>query len=351
MKIEIVPFTPELLPQAGELLAARHRETRRTFPQLPARYEETGPAARAVEAVWKREGSAGFAAFTDSRMTAFLIGDAVNDPGWGSSGWIRPAGWACTTGLAGTSGMGNELLRDLYACLGKVWLEKGILTHLVFTPVLNPDLIDIWFSLSFGIEQIHGIADMENPEWVSSERGSKNRENSAEIEIRRARPGDSGQLVEMSDIIWKTQIETPVWAQVPPEYPAQIEEGWAELPEDKELTVWLALEKEKLAGIHVYMPADRSGENIMIPENCCHLVVAATREKERGRGISSMLLKRGFEEAMHQGFKYCETDWRSTNLLSSRHWPRKGFHPVLYRLVRRVDPRIISETEYQLSYL
>jgi hypothetical protein len=32
--------------------------------------------------------------------------------------------------------------------------------------------------------------------------------------------------------------------------------------------------------------------------------------------------------------------WRSTNLLTARFWPRQGFRPVAYRLVRRVDQRI-----------
>jgi hypothetical protein len=31
---------------------------------------------------------------------------------------------------------------------------------------------------------------------------------------------------------------------------------------------------------------------------------------------------------------------RSTNLLASRFWPRQGFRPIAYRLVRRVDQRI-----------
>jgi hypothetical protein len=34
------------------------------------------------------------------------------------------------------------------------------------------------------------------------------------------------------------------------------------------------------------------------------------------------------------------TDWRVTNLLSSRFWPRQGFRPVVYRLTRRIDARV-----------
>jgi hypothetical protein len=45
-------------------------------------------------------------------------------------------------------------------------------------------------------------------------------------------------------------------------------------------------------------------------------------------------------QAARAGFRYCETDWRSANLLASRFWPRQGFRPVAYRLARRIDPRI-----------
>ena len=131
MIIEIIPFKPEFLPQAGELLAGRHADTRQTFPELPARFEEAGPAARAVDSVWKREGASGFAAFVESRMAAFLIGDAVIDPDWGHSGWIRAAGWACTAEPAAGRDAGRELLRDLYSRLGELWVEQGILTHVV----------------------------------------------------------------------------------------------------------------------------------------------------------------------------------------------------------------------------
>lgn len=42
---------------------------------------------------------------------------------------------------------------------------------------------------------------------------------------------------------------------------------------------------------------------------------------------------------------------RSTNLLASRFWPRLGFRPIAYRLVRRVDQRIAWASPSSLPYL
>jgi ribosomal protein S18 acetylase RimI-like enzyme len=58
------------------------------------------------------------------------------------------------------------------------------------------------------------------------------------------------------------------------------------------------------------------------------------------KGIGTLLTRTGLAQARASGYRFCETDWRSTNLVSSRFWLKQGFRPVAYRLVRRIDPRI-----------
>jgi ribosomal protein S18 acetylase RimI-like enzyme len=57
-------------------------------------------------------------------------------------------------------------------------------------------------------------------------------------------------------------------------------------------------------------------------------------------GIGRALTNHGLTYAFEKGYRNCLTDWRSTNLLSSRFWPSQGFRPVAYRLIRRIDPQI-----------
>ena len=59
MTIEIIPFQDELLPQAAELLAARHRRDRHMLPALPARFENQEAALKAIVAVRAKEQVAG----------------------------------------------------------------------------------------------------------------------------------------------------------------------------------------------------------------------------------------------------------------------------------------------------
>jgi ribosomal protein S18 acetylase RimI-like enzyme len=53
-----------------------------------------------------------------------------------------------------------------------------------------------------------------------------------------------------------------------------------------------------------------------------------------------MLARHGLLHAKEAGYRFCVADWRTTNLLSSRFFPRLGFTPVAFRLTRHIDPRI-----------
>ena len=55
MKTEYRPFTDEMLPEAGQLLAERHARNRQTLQLLPARFEDPQIAAKAVEVLWQEK--------------------------------------------------------------------------------------------------------------------------------------------------------------------------------------------------------------------------------------------------------------------------------------------------------
>ena len=90
----------------------------------------------------------------------------------------------------------------------------------------------------------------------------------------------------------------------------------------------------------LYLPAAPETDNMLVPEQCTFLAVAATREEEQGRGVGRALTAHGLAADHAAGYTHCITDWRVANLLSSRFWPQQGFRPVAYRLSRRLDERI-----------
>jgi ribosomal protein S18 acetylase RimI-like enzyme len=94
-------------------------------------------------------------------------------------------------------------------------------------------------------------------------------------------------------------------------------------------------------GFTLLLPEESDDSAISVPERSIDLVLAGTRATERGRGIGSALAARALDSAAKEGFAACIADWRTANLLASRFWPRLGFHPVAYRLERRIDGRVL----------
>ena len=331
MSIKIIPFNNDLLPQAGELLAQRHRSDRVVLPALPSRFENPGVARRAIEASLSRERAGGFAAMDDGGLVAYLIGDMVLDNLWGRTAWVRTAGVACRPEAD------MEIVRDLYAALGATWVGHGIFCHYVQIPIADPAMIQTWFSLSFGIEHVYGLADLESVDPAMPL-------PPPEVEIRKAGPDDRRYLGDMSDVVWRQQVKAPVWAVEMPEAASENRELWESQLDESDVTVWLALAGGRVVGIQGYWPAESAlgaaDDNLFIPENCAHMSLAGTREGERGKGIGKLLSKSVLAQVRGEGYRFCDTEWRSTNLLASRFWPNRGYRPVAYRLVRRIDQRI-----------
>jgi ribosomal protein S18 acetylase RimI-like enzyme len=325
--MEIVPFSGELLDQAAQLLALRQRRDRASLPQLPARFEAPAEARAAIEAALRRKHARGFAALDDGRLVAYLIGDMQLDNLWGRSGWVRNAGCAYDP----DAGVG--VVRDLYAALGARWVDFGVFFHFALVPVADPDLLHAWFSLSFGIEQVHALADLEGLELRPPA-------PPAGVEIRRAGPEDRRYLEEMSDVIWRHQVQAPVWGIHLPETVDELRRAWGDLVDEEGVVLFLAFQGGRVVGSQGHWPAEEAGDVLFVPDKGIALSVAGTREAARGRGIGTLLTEHVLAHGRSSGYRWCETDWRSTNLLASRFWPRRGFRPVAYRLVRRIDPRI-----------
>lgn len=325
MSIEIIPLTEDLIPQCGELLAGRQERDRRILPQLPARFEDPQVAAAAVVAALARKHARGVAAVQDGRLLGYLIGDMLLDSLWGRSAWVRTAGFAAAPDVH------VEIVRDLYAALGAYWVSYGCFFHFALVPISDPALLQAWFSLSFGIEQVHALLSLAGS-------GGETPQPPPGVEIRRAGPQDRDHLAELSDLIWREQIQSPTWGIHLPE--SENRAGWADLAEDEEVTTWLAFEGGRVLGSQVYYGVETSEDDLMVPENCVRMTAAATRPEARGRGIGTSLTRHGLAQARADGFDTCETDWRSASLATDRFWRRRGFPPVVYRLVRRIDSRI-----------
>jgi GNAT superfamily N-acetyltransferase len=325
MPFELVPFTPQILTEAAILLAQRHTIARRALPLLPARFEQPNEAFVAIKAALERSHASGVAAMTGGRLIGYLIGDMVFDHTWGRAAWVRVAGQA----LAPEQSV--EVIRDLYAALSQRWVAYGCYTHVALVPTADQVLLDAWFRLSFGVEQMHALVDLERVETVPA---------NPQLTIRKVTAQDGPILASFADIIWQEQVAAPTWAFTAPERADELPTLYANEVDDAEGVSWIAFEGDQPLGFQSYYPYPEGVDTLFTPPNCAELATAATLQDARGRGVGTALTQQGFAWAKLAGYRVVETDWRSANLLSSRFWPKMGFRPVVYRLTRRIDPRI-----------
>ena len=332
MRLEVVPFEDEHLDAAGELLAARHRHDRAAEALLPETAEDPAVARGVVAAAAARPGTSGAAALRGGRLVGYLLGSRQPEDIQARSAWVGPAGHALARGED------PALYHDLYAAAGQPWVAAGCFSHYVLAPAADARVTAAWFALGFGQEQVYALRELTEADAAPQGPAPG---TDAGIEIRLAGPDDLDRVTELAGAISRYQAGPPVWQPSLPEFLDQLRESHAELLADPTATYWLALGADgRLLGLEVMLPAEADGGDLRTPPRCSYLEVAATRPEQRGAGVGLALTAHALAAAREAGYRYCMTDWRSTNLLASRFWPRRGFRPVALRLRRSVDPRV-----------
>ena len=326
MKTEFLPFTSEMIPDAGRLLAARHACNREQMPLLPKRFEEPAVATKAVETLWQEKHKGGYAAFRAGRMIAFLIGKTTTDP-WGRGGYVYLPGYALAEDA------NPAVIQDLYALLGEDWVGRGCFDHNLYINAADMRVVEALFDLGFGKERVDALMDLRTVEIPEVEEPGG-------VMIRKAESGDNAHLGSLSDIIFRALAKAPYWHPTVPEDWADLYEGWSELADDKEWTVWLALERDAALGTVGFRPEEETDTQMLVSPRTIYLSVAATKPEARGRGISTLLTWHGLGHAQQEGYETCYSNWISPNVLASRFWPRFGFKDAAYRLAKKVSPMI-----------
>lgn len=301
--MEIAPFADEHLDAAAELLAARHEAHRSAFPQLPADADYRAEIATLLE-----QGATG--AFTEG---AYVLGRSEAAERWGPNIWVDAGGHAASD---------PELLRDVWAEAAAGWFEQGIRAHYALVPATDASLLDAWFRLGFGAQQAHGLIDIPEREWPAG--------------VREATENDIEALVEIGPLLSRHQRQSPVFSSVP-------EQGADEVRAD----VLDDFATEGVANL-VYEAADRivgdfyvcslelsdAHSSLARAPGAAFIGFAIVHPDTRGIGAGVALLDASFAWARERGYETMVTDWRETNLLASRFWPRRGFGTTFLRLHR-----------------
>ncbi|WP_276353094.1 GNAT family N-acetyltransferase [Cohnella caldifontis] len=306
--------------------AAFQRSHVEAAAKLTSAFKTAEQAERAIEGVWERENVSGIAAFRDSELVGYLIGRLETDKARGRHTWVDYAGAAIAAGES------SELYREMYAAIASDWVANGSFRHYVLVPSGDEAAVDGWLRLGFAYEQVHAVQTIpavQLPEFADPA-----------VRIRLAGPEDEPAVRKISTLIMEHQAGAPVWAPAFGEDRAKFQEGYVQLIKDPSAYFWVAAREEEILGFQAFYPPDNLDIDRMFPGSCICLGVGATVPEARGQGIGAALVKHGLDRARREGFTNCIADWRMTNVEASRFWPKQGFTPYAYRLVRYVDPRI-----------
>ena len=113
---------------------------------------------------------------------------------------------------------------------------------------------------------------------------------------------------------------------------------WEEGFDDPTYTNFVAEHEGRVVGSAIGCAIEVSSEHtgIVRPPNAGFLGFAAVLPEARGLGAGRALGEAVLTWARDAGHPTVVTDWRETNLLSSRTWPRLGFRPTYRRLFRAI---------------
>jgi ribosomal protein S18 acetylase RimI-like enzyme len=319
--MEIVPFADEHLHEAARLLAARHARDRAAEPLLPRRYEDPAAALEEVETAWRAEGASGSAALRGSRLVGYVVGAPREVDAWGENIWVELGGHAVEE---------PEDARDLYGHAAARWVEEGRTRHYALVPA-SPPLVDAWFRIGFGQQQAHGYREVA---------GHSQAEMLEACEIREPTEADIDELVavEIDLALPRHQQASPVFSMRPLPGEEEIRKEWVDTISQGEEKVLLGYRDGLPVALWAFVGAEESRHfrGLGLPDAACYLAYAVTLPEARGAGLGLALTEKGFAWAAEQGYTAMVTDWRVTNLLASRFWPRRGFRASVLRLYRSI---------------
>jgi GNAT superfamily N-acetyltransferase len=316
----IVPFAEEHLDGAARLLAERHRAHRLVEPGLDPRYEAPEAACEELGALLRADGSSGVAGLMDGDVAGFVVG-TPRDASWGPNMWVEPAGHAATDA---------ELVRDLYAVAAERWVSDGLTLHYAMAPASDRALVDAWFRLGFGHQQVYAIRETPS----AAERS----EAPAGLTVRLARLGDLDALARLDVALPAHQALSPVFSlrALP-----TVDDARAEYEadfDDPRFTTFVVERDGEVIGSAIACSIEMSSDHksLALPPGAGFLGFASVLPEARGLGAGRVLGEAVIAWARETEREWVVTDWRMTNLLSSRAWPRLGFRPTFYRMHRAI---------------
>jgi ribosomal protein S18 acetylase RimI-like enzyme len=145
-------------------------------------------------------------------------------------------------------------------------------------------------------------------------------------------------LLEVDLALPRHQRASPVFSQRSLPSEEELRREWAATLAGLEEEVLICLRDGRPVACWGLVAAEQSTyhRGLGLPDRAAYLSFAATLPESRRAGVGVALTDASFAWAAGQGYRAIVTDWRVTNLLASRFWPRRGFRPSVLRLYRSI---------------
>lgn len=314
------PFTADDIPDAGRLLAMRHRVHLERQPFLDSAYADEARAAAEVGMLWRTGAASGSVVLEAGQVVGYMLGVTKNRQRWGPNVWVESAGFFAPD---------QHVLRLLYRDAAQGWVDQGRVAHYVLTPAGDPVMERAWWGLAFGLQHYHAAraTRVEPPVMPDG------------VVVREATTADIPILARLDQVLPEHQRRSPVFRlqlQIP-----DLREGEAEWHEEMEaptLVPYVAELDGRVVGSAIGTDIEMSSIHfgLLRPDHAGFVGYVAVLPEARRRGIGRALGEALLHWANDAGYRSVAADWRSTNLTSVATWEGLGFEPTFLRLHRHV---------------
>ncbi len=208
------------------------------------------------------------------------------------------------------------------------WVEQGRNGQYVLVPATDRELVDAWFRLWFGAQHAAGIQETPENTDDAPQRVIVRRAAAEDAEADRPGPRPAPPPSAGARLRCRADGDTEEESR---------EEFLKEVDDPEEGLFVAEIDGQSVALLSM-VPIERRAMHTGLarPERAAFLGFAATLPEARGSGVGLALTNAGFAWAREQGYQVMVIDWRETNLLASRFWPRRGFRRTFLRLYRSI---------------
>ena len=249
----------------------------------------------------------------------YLLGAPKGGSAWGANVWVESAGHAVEE---------PETARTLYAAAATRWLDEGRTAHYALLPSHDTALVQAWFRLAFGWQHTHAIREPAPAGPV--------REG---LVVRQPERSEIPQLARLDMVLTDHQALSPTFSGGPPDVYEERVADWEEDFDNPKF--WNVVVEHD--GAHRGQRGGLRARGVVEPHRpgpARPRSLPGLRRRAAGgpRSRRRTGTRRGGLGAGRaaEGYPSIVTDWRETNLLSSRAWRGLGYRDTFTRVHRLV---------------